>query len=238
MTDQLGAVVADAQQRGAPRRAMIAVNSRATRAPDSDVSATRQRHSRGKSSTTTRTRNRRPSVNVSAAKSSDQRWFGPCGSVIGALVPKARFDHRDDYLQPFHARHPRSSLWFMRIPSRSSSSFKRRQPKSPTFRGKLLQPRPCRRVIRTPMAVAHRAAIGTDDRTGPPLADPVRLARSGHRGSPSGGRHHFLDVMSFSTALSSIASASSFFSFAFSPSSSFSRFASEMLMPPNFAFQA
>jgi hypothetical protein len=57
------------------------------------------------------------------------------------------------------------------------------------------------------MAIAHRSAIGTDDRTGP-LADPVRLTRSGHRGSLSGGRHHFLGVMSFSTALSSIASMS------------------------------
>jgi hypothetical protein len=32
-------------------------------------------------------------------------------------------------------------------------------------------------------AVAQRAAIGADDRTGPSLADPVRLARNGHRGS-------------------------------------------------------
>ena len=27
--------------------------------------------------------------NVSLTKSSDQRWFGPCGSVIGARVPSA-----------------------------------------------------------------------------------------------------------------------------------------------------
>jgi hypothetical protein len=63
----------------------------------------------------------------------------------------------------------------------------------------------------TPVAIAHRTAIGTDDRTGPPLTDPVRLTRSGHRGSASSGRHHFLDVMSFSNGTSSIASASSFF---------------------------
>jgi hypothetical protein len=28
---------------------------------------------------------------ASETKSSDQRWFGPCGSVIGARVPSARF---------------------------------------------------------------------------------------------------------------------------------------------------
>jgi hypothetical protein len=51
----------------------------------------------------------------------------------------------------------------------------------------------------------------------------VRIARSGHRSSARGGRHHFLAVMSFNTALSSMASASSFFSRAFSSSSCFSR---------------
>src|SRR6185312_11862481 len=108
-------------------------------------------------------------------------------------------------------------------------------PAKPTAVGRqFLQPHPCHRVIHTPMAVAHRATIGADDRTGPPLTDPVRLTRSGHSSPLSGGRHHFRDVMSFSTALSSIASASSFFSFAFSSSSCRSRLASETLMPPNF----
>src|SRR6185312_12762215 len=104
--------------------------------------------------------------------------------------------------------------------------------KSPSLGGEFLQAQPHRRIVRTPMAIAHRSAIGADDRTGPPLADPVRLTRNGHRGSACGGRHHFLDVMSFSTALSSIASASSFFSFAFSSSSCFNRLASDTLMPP------
>ena len=47
---------------GLPRRSMIAANSRATRAPDSDVSATSARHSRVQLSTTVNVRNRRPSV--------------------------------------------------------------------------------------------------------------------------------------------------------------------------------
>ena len=74
---------------GAPRRPMMASSSRATRLPDSEVSATRPRHSRVKSSTTVRMRNRRPSVSASLTKSSDQRWFGPCSSAAGARVPSA-----------------------------------------------------------------------------------------------------------------------------------------------------
>jgi hypothetical protein len=50
------------------------------------------------------------------------------------------------------------------------------------------------------------------------------------------GRHHFFDEMSFNTAMSSIASASSFFSLAFSSSSDRSRLASETSSPPYLAF--
>src|SRR5262249_22005418 len=107
---------------------MIAFSSRATRLPDSDVSATRPRHSRLKSSTTTRMRNRRRSVSVSEAKSSDQRWFGPCGSVIGARVPRARFrPPRRRTCSRSSAYSRRSFLWFIRIPSRANSNFNRRQ---------------------------------------------------------------------------------------------------------------
>ena len=74
---------------GGPRRAITASSSRPTRAPDNEVSATNARHSRVKSSTIARMRNRRLSVSVSLTKSSDQRWFGPCGNVNGALVPSA-----------------------------------------------------------------------------------------------------------------------------------------------------
>ena len=45
----------------------------------SDVSAISARHSK-----------RRPSDNASEAKSRLQRWLGPCGMVIGALLPTAR----------------------------------------------------------------------------------------------------------------------------------------------------
>lgn len=65
-----------------------------TLAPESEVSATKQRLSRLKSSATARTRNPRPSLRASLTKSKDQRWFGPCGSAVGARVPSARFRPR------------------------------------------------------------------------------------------------------------------------------------------------
>jgi hypothetical protein len=76
---------------GMPRSAITLSSSRATQCPDSDVSATRTKFSRLKSSTTAKMRNLRPSVSASDTKSELQRWFGPSGSTIGFLVPKARF---------------------------------------------------------------------------------------------------------------------------------------------------
>ena len=88
------------------------------------------------------------------------------------------------------------------------------------------------------MPIAGTAAIGADNRTRPPLTDPMCFLRHGHSCFPSGGPYHFRDVMSFNTALSSMASASSFFSLAFSSSSCFNRLASGTLRPPYLAFQA
>jgi hypothetical protein len=59
-----------------PREPNRVSRSRATLAPDWDVSAIRARHSRVQSSTTVNTRKRRPSVSWSETKSSNQRWFG------------------------------------------------------------------------------------------------------------------------------------------------------------------
>src|SRR5207302_9239424 len=55
--------------------------------------------------------------------------------------------------------------------------------------------------------------------------------------APRGGRHHFFDKRSFSAALSSMASARSFFSLPFSSWRTFSRLASDTFMPPNLFFQ-
>src|SRR5277367_4134736 len=51
------------------------------------------------------------------------------------------------------------------------------------------------------------------------------------------GPYHFFDRSSRSAAASNICSAKSFFSFAFSSSSCFNRFASDTSMPPYLAFQ-
>ncbi|MNJ39946.1 hypothetical protein D3C77_348280 [compost metagenome] len=76
---------------GRPRCRMTASNSRATRAPDSEVSATNARHSRVKLSITVRMRKRRPSVIWSETKSSDQRWLATSGRSSGRRLPIARF---------------------------------------------------------------------------------------------------------------------------------------------------
>jgi 6-phosphogluconate dehydrogenase (decarboxylating) len=75
---------------GLPRCSMILSNSATSRRPVIDVSGTVARLSFVKSSTTVRMRNRRPVVSWSATKSSDQRWFGPCGNASGARTPMAR----------------------------------------------------------------------------------------------------------------------------------------------------
>ena len=79
-------------------------------------------------------------------------------------------------------------------------------------------------------------AIRAEEYAGPPLANPVRLAHRGYNAPPCCGPYHFFEATSFSTALSSIASASSFFSRAFSASKVRSRRASDTSRPPNFAF--
>src|SRR5437764_588194 len=104
------------------------------------------------------------------------------------------------------------------------------------YSGQRAQPSADRSIGRPPAAVANRTAIDADRAARPPLAHREDL-RKVSRGLPSdGGRHHFFAAMSFSIALSSIASASSFFSREFSSSSAFSRRASETSIPPNLPF--
>lgn len=69
---------------GLPRLESKPSGSQATRAPDSEMSATNVRHSRVKSSTTVKMRNRRPSMKASTTKPSDQRWLAPGGIAMGA----------------------------------------------------------------------------------------------------------------------------------------------------------
>jgi hypothetical protein len=103
-------------------------------------------------------------------------------------------------------------------------------------RCQLAQLEPDRRVIRPPTAIADRCSIRSDHLARPPLAHRIGLAQVSRGYSSGDGRHHFFEAMSFNMALSSIASASSFFSFPFSSSSVFSRRASDTSSPPYFAF--
>ena len=91
-------------------------------------------------------------------------------------------------------------------------------------------------IIGATAPVADRRAIETKCGAGPPLAHVMHFAHVSDSLPSSGGRHHFREVTSFRIALSSIVSASSFFSFAFSSSSERSRLASETSRPPNFDF--
>ena len=68
------------------------------------------------------------------------------------------------------------------------------------------------------------------------LVDLIRATKVSDGLTPHGGRHHVFDAISLSIALSSIASARSFFSLAFSSSSAFSRLAFDRLRSPYLAF--
>src|SRR6516164_7271173 len=68
------------------------------------------------------------------------------------------------------------------------------------------------------------------------LAEPVLCAKPRHHRSPHRRLQPFFPRMSFSAALSSMASANSFFSCRFSSSRPLSRLASATSIPPYFAF--
>src|SRR5271170_5904373 len=78
--------------------------------------------------------------------------------------------------------------------------------------------------------------IDPDQPAGVPLTEPMLSAKPHHQGSLHCRLQTFFPKMSLSAALSSIASASSFFSRRFSSSSPLSRLASATSIPPYFAF--
>src|SRR5690606_4027738 len=108
---------------------------------------------------------------------------------------------------------------------------------APAHIGEVAQPVAQRAVIRAARAVADHRAVGADDTTGPPLRQVHGGLQVRNGGALGGGPYHFFARSSRSAAVSSICSASSFFSFAFSSSSAFSRFASDKSRPPYLAFQ-
>src|SRR3954462_14120910 len=85
--------------------------------------------------------------------------------------------------------------------------------------------------------IADHLAVGADDRADPPLRQAEFGLQMRDSLALGGGPYHFFESNSRSAAASSICPAKSFFSLAFSSSSSFSRLASETSMPPYLAFQ-
>lgn len=103
---------------------------------------------------------------------------------------------------------------------------------APALIGEVAQPATQLRLRRSPRPIADHLAVGADDGAGPPLrqAHGGQQMRDGF--ALGGGPHHFFERTSRSAEASSIWSASSFFSFAFSSSSAFSRLASDTSIPP------
>src|SRR3954467_9827265 len=76
------------------------------------------------------------------------------------------------------------------------------------------------------------AHVHPDQPAGPALAQPVDTSHVIHRPTPNHGPQNFPEAISFKAALSSIASASSFFSLRFSSSRDRNRLASDTCIPP------
>ena len=108
---------------------------------------------------------------------------------------------------------------------------------APALMGQRSQPLPQCRIVRPAGPIAHRHPHAADRPARPPLAHVERRTQMSDSLSLGSGRHHFFASRSFSAALSSMASANSFFSLAFSLSSPFSRLASETSSPPYLPFQ-
>src|SRR5208282_4003837 len=104
------------------------------------------------------------------------------------------------------------------------------------LRGQLAQPLPQHRVVRPPRPIVHARTIKPDQPACAHLAQPALLDQSSNRHLPRHRLQTFFPSRSLSAALSSIASASSFFSRRFSSSSDFNRRASDTSSPPYFAF--
>lgn len=105
-----------------------------------------------------------------------------------------------------------------------------------TLRHKFAQPLPQCAVIRPCRLETDHPAAHSNQSTRPTLAHPVMLPGMSEDFPLGARRYHFFEARSFSTALSSIGSANSFFSREFSSSSDRNRRASDIFRPPNFDF--
>src|SRR5262245_25845102 len=100
----------------------------------------------------------------------------------------------------------------------SIASYQDQKPsisKAAAHSGKLVQPSTQIGIVRPYAAISHRGPVRADHLTRPTLANLVSHLEVSHSLSLYDGRHHFFALRSFSIALSSMASASNFFSLRF-----------------------
>lgn len=91
--------------------------------------------------------------------------------------------------------------------------------------------------LRFSRPIAMRRSSQSHQPAGVPLAHLVLHLDVAHDCPKSARRYQFFERTSFNARLSSVSSATTCFSFRFSSSSCFSRFASPLSIPPYFAFQ-
>ena len=155
------------------------------------------------------------------------------GSRSDSLAPGLPLAHR----KPFLAVKPIDPVDAGRLALTPQQHEEPPIAKPSAFVGQLTKAAAQLRVRSTLRPVADHLAICPDNLARPPFREPELGGQMRDRLALHSGRHHFFETSSFIAAKSSICSASSFLSFAFSSSSAFSRLASDTVMPPNLAFQ-
>jgi hypothetical protein len=216
---------------GRPREAMMASSSRTTRSPGS-VGHQRQAFPR---EVIDDRQNAEPStVTESPGSSADWDLAAVSSALLCRALACAR--HVGTPAQPFFAVEPAELLVVHDDAFACEQEVQPAMPEPTANGGQLAKPRTYAPVVRAAAAITDRCAIGSERRTRPPLADLIRDPKVSDGLSPGGGRHNFFVAISFSMALSSIASAKSFFSLAFSSFNDCKRFASDTSSPPYLAF--
>jgi len=155
------------------------------------------------------------------------------GTRPDRLAPRLPLAHRQSFLavEPIDTVDPR------RLTLAAQQNEQAPVTEPPALVGQVPQPTAQHCVRRALRSIADHRAIRADDVAGPPFRQAMLCPKIRNGFALPGGPYHFFETRSFIAARSSICSARSFFSLAFSSSSAFSRLASDTVMPPNLAFQ-
>ena len=177
---------------GLARRSRIAISSsRATRAPEIDVSAMSRTHSRVKSSTTAKMRNLRPQVMASDTKSRLQRWLIPCGKrTTRPQRPFAATPAPD--LQPLLTIQPPALLVVHEHTFPAQKPVQTAVAKPAAFCYQTTHPLPDRRIVTSPARVAYHRPVDTKRIARTTLTDIEDRLKMQDRLPLGGRRHQFL----------------------------------------------